>query len=100
MGSDSGIYDCNANKLAEDNGWGPGISNLDREDWDWDSASGHSSRGASSSGNDPRPGTRPGAWSRLGTEAAAEGPWNEPGKIFISLLPDTSRVLPKISLTL
>ena len=95
MGSNPGICDCNANELAEDNGWGPGISNLDREDWDWDSASGQSSRGASSNGDGPRPG----AWSRSGPEAAAEGPWNEPGKTSMSLLSDTSRVVPKISLT-
>ena len=96
MGSDSGMCDCDTNNLAEDNGWGPGISNLDREDWDWDSASGNASRGASSNGSGPRPG----AWSRSGPEAAAEGPWNEPGKIFMSRVSDTSRLVPMISLTL
>ena len=58
---------------AEDNGWGPGIPDLEREEWDWNSAPGQSS--SRSSGN----GSRAGGWARQKSGPAAESTWNQPG---------------------
>ncbi|CAL5222015.1 g4305 [Coccomyxa viridis] len=56
----------------EDNGWGPGIPNLEREDWDWGAAAGRTSNRASSNGSSP------GGWSTKRDRPAAESTWNEP----------------------
>lgn len=61
--------------IAEDNGWGPGIPNLQREDWDWGAAAGRSSSRSSSNGSSP------GGWSKKQNRPAAESTWNEPGII-------------------
>ena len=59
--------------VAEDNGWGPGIPDIDREDWDWGAAV-PSGRAA------PSNGASAGGWSRNGSEPAAASSWNEPGE--------------------
>ena len=65
---------------AEDNGWGPGIPNLEREDWDWGAASGRPSSNATTNGGGP------GGWSRQRSGSAAESTWNGPGTICINPL--------------
>ena len=60
--------------LAEDNGWGPGISYTDREEWDWGATAVPSGRAA------PSNGASAGGWSRNGSEPAPASSWSEPGE--------------------
>ncbi|CAK0786622.1 hypothetical protein CVIRNUC_009836 [Coccomyxa viridis] len=56
---------------AVDNGWGPGIPELDREDWDW---------GASSSGRAPSINSNAASsWSQQGSQPAADSSWRDLG---------------------
>ena len=57
--------------IAADNGWGPGIPELDREDWDW---------GASSSGRAPSMNSNAASsWSQKGSKPAADSSWRDLG---------------------
>ena len=67
--------------IAVDNGWGPGIPELDREDWDW---------GASSSGRAPPVNSNAASsWSQQGSKPAADSSWRDLG---IFSLPSKSNV--------